>query len=149
MARKGVVRVTSYKDGEKPDLDLARQVDRICSDFEEAWNRNDTADVGEFLPEEGRVRDAALKSLVHIDMERRLKKGRQTAVEEYLDRFPELATDRSAVVALISREFEIRKQAGSDVKPMSTCSGFLSSRMIWLLVWRRLSLANQVDLRSA
>jgi hypothetical protein len=51
-----------------------------------------------------------LVGLVRIDLERRLKRGEPSRVESYLGRYPELETDREAVLALIVHEQEHRRR---------------------------------------
>ena len=63
-----------------------------CSGFEEAVaeGRRRPA-IDDFLPKEGPDRLAVLIELVKVDMERRLKAGLTARVEDYLERYPELA----------------------------------------------------------
>src|SRR5262249_46384265 len=51
-----------------------------------------------------------LIELVHIDLELRLKAGEPAHVEEYLARYPELASDRAGMIELIAAEHELRRR---------------------------------------
>jgi serine/threonine protein kinase/WD40 repeat protein len=61
----------------------------------------------DYLPA-GDGRKLVLVELVHIDLELRLKAGEAARAEEYLDRYPELAGDRSTVLELIAFEYQLR-----------------------------------------
>jgi hypothetical protein len=53
--------------------------------------------------------------LAHIDLERRLKAGEEARAEAYLERFPALAADPSLAVALVLREYGLRRRLGPAV----------------------------------
>jgi WD40 repeat protein/predicted Ser/Thr protein kinase len=74
------------------------QEDRVCCEqiacrFEDAWQRSpeNPPDLLLFLPAAQPLRGAALVELARIDLGRRLKRGETVRVEQYLERFPELA----------------------------------------------------------
>ena len=58
--------------------------------------------------------EARLKVILH-DLQERWKTGQPLKVEEYVERFPELATDPDAIVALV--QTERKAQFGIDTTP--------------------------------
>jgi serine/threonine protein kinase len=49
-----------------------------------------------------------LPELIHIELEHEIREGRPCRIETYLARFPQLRSDRDAVVNLVAAEFELR-----------------------------------------
>jgi hypothetical protein len=95
-------------DGDTPHDrdDLVQVLDR----FEDAWERGLAPRVEDYLSgAEGH--SSVLVSLVHIDLERRLKASEPVRVESYLRRFPALEADPSVVLDLIEAEFTFRHRA--------------------------------------
>jgi WD40 repeat protein/serine/threonine protein kinase len=86
--------------------DERMEVARCAGAFDDAWQNHPAQppDLAAFLPAESRLRFPVLVELAHIDLERRLKLGQAARVEEYLQRFPELARDAGVVWALIVAE---------------------------------------------
>src|SRR5262245_59405631 len=62
-------------------------------------------------------RPALLTELALNDLERRLAGGAPARAEDYLGCFPELAADRSATLALVLREFELRRRREPGLAP--------------------------------
>jgi serine/threonine protein kinase len=58
-----------------------------------------------------------LVDLVHVDIELRWKAGIGVQVEEYLARYPELASDSGVVADLAAWEFQHRRRSDPSVKP--------------------------------
>jgi Leucine-rich repeat (LRR) protein/tRNA A-37 threonylcarbamoyl transferase component Bud32 len=85
--------------------------------FEAAWRNGESPSVEAFLPADEQARQAALVELVHIDLERRLKRGEPVRVEDYLARHPELAGDGGVVVELLADEFCLRLREDPSLKP--------------------------------
>jgi serine/threonine protein kinase/formylglycine-generating enzyme required for sulfatase activity len=77
---------------------------RLMDDYEIAWSSGQRPDLDAFLPPAEPERHAALKELAAIDLEHRLKAGEAARVEEYLSRYPTLAVDPAALLALIAVE---------------------------------------------
>ncbi|MBY0522202.1 MAG: serine/threonine protein kinase [Gemmataceae bacterium] len=77
--------------------------------FEEAWRAGQRPAIEDYLPAEGPARRALLLELVHADLECRLKAGDAARVEDYLH-YPELATDREALLDLIRAEHHLRQR---------------------------------------
>ena len=90
-------------------LALARQVDALCDRFEEALRAGQAGDWWDWLPPAGPARGRALAELARLDLEHRLRAGEPVRVEAYLARCPELKQDAEAVLALITREYQVRR----------------------------------------
>ena len=109
--------------------------------FEDAWRQGPRPAVDDYLPASGQLRSRVLIELVHIDLELRLKAGEAARVEEYLARYPELASDQAVTLPLIAAEHEFRRRSeySSTVGPDSqrrrnSCSAAISaSATAWSL----------------
>jgi serine/threonine protein kinase len=97
---------------ESLSIEAWQAVDKIIDRFEEAWHAGRRPAIADYLPSEGDERQLALRELVHIDLELRLKAGEAVRVENYLARYPEWAVDRQAVLSLVSAEFRLRCKIG-------------------------------------
>src|SRR5207253_2927216 len=78
--------------------------------FEAAWQCGERPRLDDFLPADPADRRVVLVELAHTDLEFRIKAGDAVSVEEYFQRFPELA-DPSIAVELILREFNLRRRS--------------------------------------
>jgi serine/threonine-protein kinase len=79
--------------------------------FRSAWARGQRPNIEEALwrlPDEARL--VGLVELVHTELELRIKAREEVRVEDYLQRFPELARDPKAVSALVEAEFRFRRR---------------------------------------
>jgi eukaryotic-like serine/threonine-protein kinase len=90
--------------------DLTAESEAIVRKFESAWQKPGRPDILHYLPTPRTGRTAVLYELVHVDLDLRLRTGESARVEDYLDRFPDLGHDRSAVVELIAAEYALRLQ---------------------------------------
>lgn len=90
------------------DSAVAAWLEPIVRRFEEAWQRGERPDIDTFLPVEADGRPIARIELIHLELELRLKAGEAARVEEYRNRYPELAEDRSRILELIFLEFSFR-----------------------------------------
>jgi predicted ATPase len=97
-----------------PDDDWPTLKDAVRR-FDDAWRQGPRPKIDDHLPADGPRRARLLLELVHIDLELRIKAGEAARVEEYLERFPELADDRAAVLDLIATEHELRRRGAPDV----------------------------------
>jgi serine/threonine protein kinase/predicted ATPase len=79
--------------------------------FEMAWRESPRPAIDKYLPSGDPLRQRTLIELVHIDLELRLKRGENARVEEYLERYPELARDRVIALELIGAEYELRQRS--------------------------------------
>jgi RNA polymerase sigma-70 factor (ECF subfamily) len=89
----------------------------LLSQFESAWQRGETPAIGEYLDRVGSERATALVELLHVDLERRLKRGEAVRVEHYLDRYAELKSNPVAVVGLIRAEYDLRRRCDAKLTP--------------------------------
>jgi WD40 repeat protein len=80
--------------------------------FEEAWQAGGRPDIDRYLPPDAPLRRTVLIKLVHIDLENCLRAGEKVRVETYLDRYPQIAGDTSAIVELVTWEFALRRGEG-------------------------------------
>jgi hypothetical protein len=85
------------------------RIDRIADRFEEAWEQGKRPALSEYLREGADLLPELLVELIHVELEFRLQAGEAARVEEYLTRYPELADERQAVLALIQTEWQIRR----------------------------------------
>jgi predicted ATPase/predicted Ser/Thr protein kinase len=85
--------------------------------FEQEWLGRRAPVIEDYLSGDGLARHTLLVELVHIDLEFRLKAGEPARVEEYLARFPALASDRAALVELIAAEYELRRRGEAGLGP--------------------------------
>src|SRR5262245_49493913 len=76
---------------DQPADDILQEVDACVQRFEKAWQHGGHPVIDDFLPEVGPARLAVLNELVHVDLERRRRAGETARVEDYLERYPELA----------------------------------------------------------
>jgi len=79
--------------------------------FETAWARGIPPDIDDYLPQDSTAHAAILIELVATDLEWRCRGGLNTALEEYLARFPELTENSAALIHLATCEF----RAGQDL----------------------------------
>src|SRR5262245_23002691 len=84
-------------------------LEEVVTRFDDAWRQGPRPVIDDYLPADGRRRFPLLVELVHIDLELRLRAGEPARAEEYLARYPELAGDTAAAVALIAAERELRR----------------------------------------
>jgi tRNA A-37 threonylcarbamoyl transferase component Bud32 len=92
------------------------RLEGILDRFEAAWQRGERPALEHFLADAVPAeRHALLVELAHEDLDYRLKAGEPARVESYLQRYPELAADPAAVVALIAAEYELRRRRDGEV----------------------------------
>lgn len=82
--------------------------EQIVARFEDAWQRDEHPTIEDYVVAEGDERQAILVELVHAELECRLKAGDSARVEEYLERYPELAGDGNTVIELVDTEYSTR-----------------------------------------
>src|SRR6516225_2946241 len=102
----------STADGHLRDLsrDQWDVLSRVVAGFVAALHRGERPAIADHLPcGEPGLRRAALVEMVHEELELRLKAGESVRVQEYLDRFPDVARDPDAVRALIRAEEGLRR----------------------------------------
>ena len=87
--------------------------------FEQAWLENRRPSIDDYLPESERGLPA-LVEMVHVDMEWRWKRGEPIALKEYLERYPELASDDTVLEGLRQAEESLREQGTEISDPQAT-----------------------------
>src|SRR5579875_426019 len=87
---------------------VASWLEPLVRRFEEAWQRGERPALDAYLPRDAEPRRIALVELIHLELELRLKAGEAARVEEYLTRYPELADEPQAVLALLQTEWRMR-----------------------------------------
>ena len=79
--------------------------EELVNRFEAAWQRGQRPIVDDYLPAEGPDREAVLPKILAIDLRYRFRAGEDVRVEEYRQRFAELAEITGAMLQLIDLEF--------------------------------------------
>lgn len=87
----------------------------ILRSFEDAWQAGSRPDLEKIWREQGSSAPVLIAELVHLELEYRLKAGEPARVEEYLQRFPTLGNQKSAVARLLAAEFELRRRRQPDL----------------------------------
>lgn len=80
-------------------------LESIVERFEQAWQSGQPPRLEDFLTDTAVCRRTVLIELIHTDLEYRLKAGQPARVEEYLQRFPELASMKENLIELIVAEY--------------------------------------------
>lgn len=94
------------------------ELDRFIAAFETAQSQNDQADLADFLPHpEHPLFQTVLRELVRVDLEFHWGHGRPKRLEEYRDRFRELARDGAGIQEIAFEEYRLRLQAGETPSP--------------------------------
>jgi serine/threonine protein kinase/tetratricopeptide (TPR) repeat protein len=101
------VRPTAGKDWSPPEGAIKR--------FVSAWRQRVRPAIDDYVPADKALRYPSLIELVHTELELRLKDGEAARVEEYLIRYPELASDSGAVLDLIGTEYELRRRGEPEL----------------------------------
>src|SRR5262245_3281565 len=89
-------------------------LEELVARFEDAWQQGPRPDLAVFLSAVAGPRRSALIELVHTDLEYRWRAGEPARVEEYLQRFPELADEPEVVVELLATEQGARAACGQS-----------------------------------
>jgi tetratricopeptide (TPR) repeat protein len=76
----------------------------IISRFERAWSDGERPRIDDFIPSEDPNSLELLRGLAAADLGLRIEAGEAARVEDYLERYPQLAADRDAVLGLIRVE---------------------------------------------
>jgi serine/threonine-protein kinase len=93
-------------------------LDSLLDSFDAAWQSATPPVLDDFLPprEQG-VYEEALRGLVRIDLERRLRSGEAARLEPYLQRYPELRQNGERLEELVLFEGEVRRELGLRADP--------------------------------
>jgi eukaryotic-like serine/threonine-protein kinase len=90
---------------------------QLLDRFQQAWQARPRPTIEDFLTDTGVDRATLLRALIHVDLENRLRAGDQARVEDYLQRFPELADDAEPLMELIVAEYRHRENLGQQPSP--------------------------------
>lgn len=91
----------------------AADLDARVAAFESAWAKDDSTDLGSFLPSSDDPDYlTVLVELVRIDLEMRYGRGESARVEQYRAGFPALFTDRHRLADVAFEEYRLRVAAG-------------------------------------
>lgn len=77
--------------------------------FEELWRGGEEPDLRFFLPEEGPGYAQALRELLSLDLEMRLRRGLKASTISYLESFPGVSIFPEEILNLVEREIRVRK----------------------------------------
>lgn len=94
-------------------------LERIVEQFESVWHSAERQRIEDCITAadtQAVDRQELILELVHAELELRLKTGDAARIEDYLDRFPELAANRDCLLELVRAEFEIRRNLDSSVE---------------------------------
>jgi serine/threonine protein kinase len=85
----------------------------VLDRFEQAWRDADNVDLAAFLPPgpDG-VRPLILQELIKTELEIRWRRGRGTVLEDYIQRFPEVAANPHMLPGLLYEEYRVRRLYG-------------------------------------
>jgi hypothetical protein len=120
--------------------DSTDELERIVLRFEDAWRRGERPSIADYLPVEEQGDSGprpTLIELVHVDLERRLKRGEPRRVEEYVSAWPMLAEDPSVLLELIVEECRLRARLDTHLTLAEYRARFpqfgdhLSERLPW------------------
>ena len=93
-------------------------VETLIRRFEADWLEGKRPNIDDFL---GRRNDKALLlELAHAELELRLKAGEPARVDDYLNKYPDLAADSQASLGLIVAEYRLRRK----LEPTLTAKDF-------------------------
>jgi tetratricopeptide (TPR) repeat protein len=86
--------------------------------FESAWWQGKHPELEDYLPSNLESRRTVLPEMTRIDLRCKLNCRETVRAEQYLERYPELADNRPAVLELLALEYELRRreQPGLPVK---------------------------------
>lgn len=87
--------------------------------FQKAWEKmkdvSGAIDLNDYLPAPGNaLRLDALHELIKVDMEMRWRRSTPVVLDFYLDKYPELGSNRDIAPRLIYEEFRIRREYGDQ-----------------------------------
>jgi WD40 repeat protein/serine/threonine protein kinase len=90
---------------------------QLLEGFERAWQGGNPPQLETFLPAGDSLRSAVLVELIHVDLACRLAKGDSARVEQYLQRYPELANHPGLLLELLGAEYQQRWRHEPNIRP--------------------------------
>jgi tetratricopeptide (TPR) repeat protein/serine/threonine protein kinase len=115
------------------DLSARERLELVIEGYEQAWQAGARPAIEDYLSDTALDRLVLLRELVHTDLEYRLRAGDALLVEEYLERFPELADDADELIELIVAEYRHRRYLGQQPMPAEYLERFPQHRERLLL----------------
>lgn len=102
------------KSGYLDDEERTGWLMEIVRRFEQSWQVDDRPSIDDFVPPDVDLssRLQILRELVSFDLQQRILHGEAARVEEYLDRYAELADNESIALELISLECDLLGKDG-------------------------------------
>ncbi len=86
------------------------ELEPIIQSFQSAWQRGQRPEINQYLAGPFVGHQVLVFELVLVDMECRLEAGESVRVEAYLQKYPELASERSLVLDMLVKEYQLRRQ---------------------------------------
>jgi len=95
--------------------DPSDELDRFIAAYEAAQVREGHADLASFLPAANHpLYREVLCELVRVELEFAWERGQRPSLEDYLNRFPQLAEDPKVLREILFEEYRLRRQAGES-----------------------------------
>lgn len=96
-----------------------------ADEFAALWDNADTSpDVFAFLDESGEASLAAQVDILLVDQEKRWRRGRPLAAEQYFQAFPHISQDPELAARLVAGEYQIRHGRGERIEPADLIQRF-------------------------
>jgi serine/threonine protein kinase/Tfp pilus assembly protein PilF len=104
------------KSPESERLGDVQGLDKVVEAFEQAWQRDGQANVGDFLPapDDG-LYMTVLRELIRVDLDHGWRTGRPKSLSDYQWLFPEVFRDPQSLAEITFEEYRVRRRAGQDV----------------------------------
>ncbi len=93
-------------------LNVARQIDLICEEFEDAWKAGNRPQIEDFLQGMAEsARSELLLELIGLDSDYRRKIGEQVSIDDYTSRFDMVQIERlhSLLDHTLSAQFDLQR----------------------------------------
>lgn len=88
-------------------------IDSVIESFERQRRRQSHARLGDYLPaQDSREYQTILTELIRVDMEFSWSEGQPRPLESYLEEYPQLRSDASALEAIAYEEYRLKLQSG-------------------------------------
>ena len=92
-----------------------RELDRVVAEFEASWLSGEQRSISETVDGSQLDREVLLPELVHGEIECRLRRGEDVDVDEYFQRFPELARDPNSHAELMATVHEVGETLNASI----------------------------------
>lgn len=78
--------------------------------FDNAWRDGQSPRIDDFLPADDSNQTRILVDLIRTELKYLAKSGQDVRVEDYSEKFPQLAEDETAILELIDAEYQLRQR---------------------------------------